>query len=831
MNRYICVHGHFYQPPRENPWLEVVEQQDAAYPFHDWNERIDAECYAPNTRARVLDGQGRILRLVNNYARLSFNVGPTLLSWMKDKAPQTYAGILEADRRSARRYGGHGSAMAQVYSHAIMPLASDHDRRTQVVWGLKDFQHRFGRDPEGMWLAETAVDDATLELLAEYGIAFVVLSPYQAARTRPLGEASWNDVRGGHVDPTMPYRVHLPSGASIAVFFYDGPISQGVAFEGLLESADRFEARLLEGFADRSGPQLVNIATDGESYGHHHRHGEMALAATLERLAKRDDVTVTNYGQYLELFPPTHEAQVVQASSWSCSHGVERWRADCGCSTGEPGRHQRWREPLRRALTELGDELARLYELEAATLLEDPWAARNDYLDVVLDREGNRPGFLARHATHELDLDEQRQVMSWLELQRHSLLMFTSCGWFFDELSRPEPVQVLRYAARAIQIAERLTDIGDIEERFLETLSEAPSNEPRLVDGRGVYEQQIRPAIADLRTVAAHFAISSLTWNYDETERIGAYEVDRLDEDRHEAGRSVLSVGRLTVRSVITLHTETFDFAVFHFGDHSFTCGVRPVSDGVDPERLRRELVAAFDSADFPTVIHLIGTHLGTRRFSLRTLFLDEQRRVLGTVLGTTLTEVEASYRTIYAERAPLMRYLADLGAMIPAPLTNAAEVVINADLTEELSRSSADPHRVRTLLDEADRFGVELDEGGHAHALSSTIARLAARVTGQLATGDERFVAFSQAHEELVRLIGTLLEVAELVPFEIDLAPAQDVLWRTLRDHRQSLSDRVRQQDPDATRWLDELERAAIAVGVVPPPIDAPGSAPVGPA
>ncbi|MCC5949826.1 MAG: DUF3536 domain-containing protein, partial [Nitriliruptoraceae bacterium] len=433
MDRFICLHGHFYQPPRENPWLELVEQQDAAYPFHDWNERIDAECYAPNTRARILDDQGRIVRLVNNYARMSFNVGPTLLSWMRDESPDTYAGIIEADRRSVERFDGHGSAMAQVYSHAIMPLASEHDRRTQVVWGIRDFQHRFGRDPEGMWLAETAVDDATLDLLAEHGIRFVVLSPYQAARVRPLpggtgtGDAGngtdeaangvddgtpWTDVHGGRVDPTMPYRVVLPSGRTIAAFFYDGPISQAVAFEGLLESGQRFADRLLDGFNGRRGPQLVNIATDGESYGHHHRHGEMALADALDRLARRDDVQVTNYAQYLHLFPPTHQAEVVQASSWSCSHGVERWRADCGCNTGEAGRHQRWRGPLRAALTELGEELAGIYEREAAPLLRDPWAARDDYIDVVLDRDGNRPGFLARHATHDLDLDEQRRVMS-----------------------------------------------------------------------------------------------------------------------------------------------------------------------------------------------------------------------------------------------------------------------------------------------------------------------------------------------------------------------------------------------------------------------------------
>ncbi|MCC5950192.1 MAG: DUF3536 domain-containing protein, partial [Nitriliruptoraceae bacterium] len=456
----------------------------------------------------------------------------------------------------------------------------------------------------------------------------------------------------------------------------------------------------------------------------------------------------------------------------------------------------------------------------------------------------------APHAVRELDADEVRRAMSLLELQRYSLLMFTSCGWFFDELSRPEPVQVLRYAARAIQLAQRLTDgangSADLEDRFVAALAAAPSNEARYGDGRGVYEQMVRPAVTDLRAVAAHFAISSLSWSYGETERIGAYEVAQHTDQRFEAGRAVLAVGRLTVRSVITLHQESFVHAVFHFGDHSFTCGVQPVAghaedptpEGATPaERtpvatggeealaaVTAELVAAFDIADFPGVIHLIGERFGNRRYSLRTLFLDEQRRILATVLHTTLGEVEASYRSIYTERAPLMRYLADLDAQIPPALVRAAETVINADLRLELSSTDVEPHKVRALLDEAERFGVDLDVAGHAHALTGTIARLAGRVTGHLATNDERFTTFAQVHEQLVALIGTLLEVVELVPFEVDLAPAQDVLWRTLRDHTAELATRVVSGDQEARRWLDELRRAAVSVGVVPPGPEAQG-------
>lgn len=817
MERYICVHGHFYQPPRENPWLEVVEQTDAAYPFHDWNERITAECYAPNTRARILDDDGRITQLVNNYARLSFNMGPTLLSWMEDAAPATYADILEADVRSAARYGGHGSAMAQVYNHAIMPLASPRDQRTQVVWGVRDFQHRFGRDPEGMWLAETAVDDATLELLAEQGVAFVVLSPYQAARTRPLDRVRWDDAGGGKVDPTMPYRIELPSGRSIAAFFYDGPISQGVAFEGLLTSADRFERRLLEGFGDRPGPQLVNIATDGESYGHHHRYGEMALAATLERLERRDDVRVTNYAEFLARFPPTHQAEVVQASSWSCSHGVERWRADCGCSTGEQGRHQRWRGPLRAALEWLQIQLGAHYEELAGKLLQDPWTARDDYIEVVLDREGNLAPFLARHALRELDAGEIRQAVQLLELQRYALLMFTSCGWFFDELSRPEPVQVLLYAARAIQIARELTG-DDLEPAFMSALTDAESNEPEFGNGREIYAQMVRPEVAGLEKVGAHFAISSLSWTYGRAERIGAFEVLRDVDQQLSAGRAKLGYGRLTVRSVVTLNQAELEFGVLHLGDHNVVCGVRPRGDDAAYEAMGTELAALFDTADFPGLVRAIDRHLGGPPYSLRTLFKDEQRRVLDEVLATTLEEVETSYRGIYRGRAPLMRFLADLGAIVPPALKSAAEVVINAELHAELGTTAMDLQLVRALIDEAARYRIALDEVGLAHTLSASVARLAVRVGDHLAHSDERFASFEDEHEQVLERVGTLLGAVELVPFEVDLAPAQDVVWRALRDHHADLRHRTASGDHDASRWLDELSRVAAAIHVVPP-------------
>ncbi|WP_052669820.1 DUF3536 domain-containing protein [Nitriliruptor alkaliphilus] len=814
MDRYVCVHGHFYQPPRENPWLELVEQQDSAWPAHDWNERITAECYGPNTAARVLDETGRIVALVDNYAAMSFNVGPTLLAWMHDHAPEVHAAIVASDEASRERFGGHGSAMAQVHNHAIMPLCNERDRRTQVRWGIDDFHHRFGRDPEGMWLAETAADTASLEELAAHGIAFTVLSPYQAAATRGPGQ-DWTDVTGGRVDPTVPYRVSLPSGRSIAVFFYDGQVSQGVAFEGLLHSGHRFAHRILGAFPDRDGPALVNIATDGESYGHHHRQGEMALAQALQLIEATDGVRLTNYAEHLATHPPRLEARIVENSSWSCAHGVERWRSDCGCTNGETGGSQAWRGPLRDALDWLRDELEAPFEAKAKQLLADPWAARDDYHQVVLHRTDNLGPFLARHATHDLDLDELSTVLRLMETQRHLLLMYTSCGWFFDELSRIETVQVLAYAARAIQFADQVLGI-DLEDGFVERLALARSNLPQWSDGRRIYEELLRPVRADLEKVAAHFAISGLSREYGRTERIGCYEVERHDEHRSEAGRARVGSGRVTVRSVITLAERSFEYGVLHFGDHNFLCGVRPVGDDDDYQRTRTALEAAFEEADFPATIRVLDDQFGPNAYSLRDLFRDEQRRLLDEVLEGTLVDVEATYRSIYRGRAPLLRFLASLDAKLPKALQSAAEVVLNAELQDAIS-GGAEPARISALIDEANRFEVPLHVEGLEHAFAEAVGRRTRQLRRAL-EDPELFERFGDEEERFSSVVRVLTDQAEWLPFEADLAEAQNLCWRLLTDHRPSLVARAGEGDEVALRWLQTIDEATERLGLAVP-------------
>jgi alpha-amylase/alpha-mannosidase (GH57 family) len=492
LSNYVCIHGHFYQPPRENPFTGEVPEQPTAAPWHDWNARITEESYAANARARILGSEGEVLNEIDNYQRISFDFGPTLLSWLEKGDPDTYRAVIDADAASARHFGGHGSAMAQAYNHTILPLSNPRDKVTQVRWGIADFEHRFGRAPEGMWLPETAVDNDSLDVLAREGIRFTVLSPYQAAKVE-TADGSWAEVRDGTVDTRNPFQVELEHGRTITVFFYDGPLSREIAFERLLEDGNALAARLLGSIGDPGDdPRLAHVATDGETYGHHHRHGEMALAVALEAIEASSQATLTNYAEYMTAHPPTRKARVAKDTSWSCAHGLERWRSDCGCKTGrEPTGHQLWREPLRSALDWLRDELIEPFETRGGDLLLDPWQARDDYIAIVLGEPPDR--FLSDHARPGLDDAGRQRALGLLEIQEHAMLMYTSCGWFFDDISGLEAVFVLRHAGRVCELAREHMGV-DLEPEFLARLEKAPSNLEG-VNGRVVYEREVSPFV------------------------------------------------------------------------------------------------------------------------------------------------------------------------------------------------------------------------------------------------------------------------------------------------------------------------------------------------
>ncbi|WP_165071602.1 DUF3536 domain-containing protein [Paludisphaera rhizosphaerae] len=683
--KYLCIHGHFYQPPRENPWLGVVEIQDSAAPHHDWNERITHECYAPNARARLLDDRGRIINILNNYAWISFNFGPTLLHWMAGAEPEVLAKIVEADRLSRERRGGHGNALAQAFNHMILPLATPRDQQTQVLWGIEDFRHRFGRDPEGMWLAETAVDVASLEAMAEAGLKFTVLAPRQARRWRRIGDKTWSE-QGG-VDPSRAYVQRLPSGRSIALFFYDGIVSQQVAFERLLDRGEKFLDRLYGGFDERrEHAQLMHIATDGESYGHHHAHGDMALAFVLDRLSKDPDVRLTNYGEFLELHPPEWEAEIHENSSWSCVHGVERWRSDCGCKSRGDW-HQKWREPLREALDGLKSHLDHLFSTRGRVSFPDPWAARDAYISVILNRYDPKTiqAFLDEFAHPDLDAQQTTDALRLLEIQLDSMLMYTSCGWFFDEISGLETTQCLQYAARAIAMAGHFG--RSLEGEFVEALSKAPSNLATYVDGRGVWESCVRPAVVDLDRVLAHNAISLIYQNTDhhQSDDDQAYEVQASDVTIRGRGPGHLAIGRLLGRSKRTWRTAESHFVVVHFGGLDFhTVLSRDVSPA-NFEAFKADLLASYRSGSLADVVALVSRDFPGVEHRLDDLFRDEQRRIIAIVLADRFEDYRRSFTRLSNLDEVVLNRLGELNHPIPTPLRAAATTFLDANLEEQI--------------------------------------------------------------------------------------------------------------------------------------------------
>ncbi|MFB3886564.1 MAG: DUF3536 domain-containing protein [Thermodesulfobacteriota bacterium] len=693
---YITIHGHFYQPPRENPWLEAVEAEESAQPFHDWNERITFECYRPNAYARIVDGKGKILDLFNNYSFLSFNFGPTLLSWLEKRSPRIYQKIVEADRESTRRIG-HGNAVAQSYNHIIMPLANEKDRETEVLWGIADFEKRFHRRPEAMWLPETAVNYPTLRVLVKHGMQFLILSPFQALKIRPLGGKKWTDVFQGRIDPTQPYRCFVkdPSGKKlldrfIDLFFYDGMISREVGFGDLLKDGKSFSERFARAYQpSKKKPQLLHIATDGETYGHHKKFGEMALAYVLKEGIPLQGFEIINYGAFLKRFPPTCEVEIDEGpkgegTSWSCSHGVGRWKENCGCSTGgQEGWNQEWRKPLREGLDLLRDELHTIFEREGVKIFKDVWEARNGYIDLILDRSSDSLNrFFDRYGLQNLDGQGRIRGLKLQEMERHTLQMFTSCGWFFADLAGLETGIVLQHAARAMELAREVAG-KDLEETFLGSLSEAKSNLPERGDGRQVYQELIKPRSIPFERVVNHYAISSLFGDGERERKIYSFRIERINYQRVEKENNLLAMGQIKVTSEIIPEPREFLFGLLSPLKGLFRTWIRECKGGCEFETfIKRE--AGSLGKDEEGVADALASLLGGPVFTFRDLLKEETPLLFRKLIREELDEHCRIYAELFDKTKEFIRALVKEGFEIPFEIRAAAEVTLSDRLLRE---------------------------------------------------------------------------------------------------------------------------------------------------
>lgn len=793
---YLAIHGHFYQPPRENPWLESIELQDSASPFHDWNERINSECYNPNSVSKIVDSRNRILDVVNNYRYMSFNFGPTLLSWMEEYAPLAYERVIKADIDSVQEHDGHGNAIAQVYNHMIMPLANIKDKETQVVWGIRDFEARFGRKPEGMWLAETAVDDESLRVLVENGIKYTILSPYQALKVRKTGDKDWSDVSWGNIDPAYAYRYYIKSAPNkyIDLFFYDGAISKSVAFDEILKDGNKFVRRLKEGVSNnRHYHQLVNIATDGESYGHHTKFGDMALSYVLKVRAEEEGFTIVNYAQYLEKYPSEMEVDIKQSSSWSCFHGVGRWKEDCGCSTGgHPGWNQKWRKPLRDALDYLRDELIVLFEKEGKTYFKNPWNARNNYIDVILDRsELTIKKFQKDNLVKDLTEEQKVKAMELLECQRQAMLMYTSCGWFFSEISGIETTQIMKYAARAMQLAQIFSK-KDLEKRFLDILSEAKSNFPEFGTGKDIFEKFVKPSIITTKQIASLWAVSSLYKDFEDEEDLYCYKIKKHSYKQVQKGTSKLIIGHIEIQSKITLQKSNVMFALVQYSGGDFHCTIKEFSDENEYINIQKELFRVFMLNPLTEIIRALDEYFGREYFTLKDIFIEERRKILLTMLKGKMRKFAQTYQEIYTEGKSSIYHMQSLGLSIPDEFKISAGYTLSKQFNDLISNSGGflDNNIIQQAIDinfETKKIGIEIDKIPTNKAFGQKLTHNILRLAQGLET---------QQAEVVVEIFDNI----EKLELNVDIAEAQNIYFNRIFNQLKNLIENMNKSKQSAS-------------------------------
>jgi alpha-amylase/alpha-mannosidase (GH57 family) len=789
---FIAIHGHFYQPPRENPWFEFIETEESAHPFHDWNERIALECYQPNAHARILDEKGKILEIVNNYSSISFNFGPTLLPWLEKNFQSVYQKILVADREGLRRFG-YGNAIAQVYNHIIMPFANERDKETEVLWGMADFEKRFHRKPEAMWLPETAVNIPTLQVLVKYGMRFLILSPFQALRVRPFGGKRWTDVSQGRIDSTQPYRCFIQDASGkklldqfIDVFFYNGIISKEIAFGDLLKDGNAFSNRFTQFYQEsKERPQLIHIATDGETYGHHKKFGDMALAYALDKGFPTRGFELINYGAFLKRFPPVYEAEIDEGpkgegTSWSCAHGVGRWKEDCGCSTGgKPGWNQKWRKPLREALDLLRDELSLVFEREGEKIFQDIWEARNGYIEVILNRSPERiNSFFDQYGRKGLDEKGRIKGIKLLEMQRHALRMYTSCGWFFADLAGLETILVLQHAARAIQLAEELTGEA-IEKKFLKHLSEGKSNLPEIGSGDQVYQRLVKPKWVTPEKVVNHFAISSLFDEGDGEKKIFSYRVEKIRYEKMGKGEDLLVIGQVKVTSEIIPESKEFLFGLISSKKEVFRTWVSEKKEGLDFNTFKEKGQESFGKGE-EEMAKVLTSLLGNRIYTIQDTFKEERQVIFQKLIQKEFDEHCQIYADLFDRTKQAVEALSREGLEIPYEIRVAAEITLSHRLFQEINelkkdfKGTIERRKIDEIVEEAREHGYHLGMGEALLLLNEILKEKI------IALQESKGSDLSRQAEQIEEIMA-LLDSAKKWNFEISLEEAQNLMGQIL--------------------------------------------------
>ena len=765
----FVIHAHFYQPERLNPWTGELDPEPSAAPDRDWNARILRQCYRPNAAARIFDAEGRVERIVNNYARVSFNLGPTLLSWLERHDPRTYAKVLDGDFRSALRLG-HGNAVAQAYNHMILPLANARDRRTQIRWGLVDFQHRFGREAEGMWLPETACNTDVIDDLIDAEVRFTILAPYQAARVRFEG-GDWEDA-AGRIDLGKAYRHQHSdgSGRSIAVFFYDGTLAQTLAFDPATADAHVLLERISA--ARSSEGALIHAALDGETFGHHHQFGELGLAYALFQAAADRDLEPINYATWLADHPPVDDVEVVggEGTAWSCSHGVGRWYRDCGCATdSQPGWTQSWRTPLREALDLVRDAAIEAFETRGRELLRSPWLAREDYIYVRLGAM-SPADFLERHGRRNLTESQKVDLWALMEAQRHAMVMYTSCGWFFSDVSGLETVYVLRYAARVLEWLQEL-GIKPPTDDVLDVLATAQSNKPEVGSGADVWRTHVAPTAVTATRVAAHTALRGLVRQLPDRLEAGRYSVALTDHRSETRSRLRMSTAHMLVTSQPTGRTHDFAVAALHLGGLDFHGIVAAYpGDGAYADAVT-QLWSAFRTASMPSLLALLGQLFKGETFGIEQALPEGRQEVVGAIFSDLNARFGEQYARLYHDHQRTLEALTGAGYELPRDLRAAAQLTLSDVIDRELAKaarpgSGAEAFAaIRRTLTLAREQGYRLDITAVEEHLASAANDAAAAAAASLSRRDA---------EDLRSWLGLARELGVTV----DLSTAQEHVY-----------------------------------------------------